>query len=741
MKEERFRVMKKLLSLILAVTFVAAAFASCAVSPAANKSAKVRAASSDGESAAAWLTARLGDRLTDKVVLATGADAYGVDLTSLEKDGYVIRPADGETALFAKSAQGLDRAARAYAKRVERGDPIVAETYHEGVRVERVTVAGNDISEYAIRVEGEWEYLKGRVASVAAQSFSDLMYAACGVRVPFGDAPRAVIFRQIADDSFGEASFRYFVENGDLIFEYVNEQGANYGVWSFFEDQLGCEEIACGQTFLREAEQIDVAEGFTYRVDPLLGSGHFPYDGYGFNTSRSVARETGSAAVNAMYNYKYRIPIAMHGMQTNRWAGVAVEHYQICYSDENKYQYAADSIYTFISNKLDAGAVIGDDFTSVDIAQGDNLGYCGCKACRLTISEENGAWSSTVVRWANRLAAEMEENGFGGLKYLIYAYHGTNKPCVTKPRPDVFVSLCMDGNCSRHALDGSQCQWESFDMAGYWGKGVHLNNNDYAGWIRGWGELCDSGNLYVWYYMLNNNVRSYTLIDRLWDDMHFMSESGVSAVFVEGETYSGYGPLWLQHKIMTELQLHPQIGREDYRLLVGRVFENAFGDGWREVLRAMDLWEEAQMAKKSCGNCWGYMSLTNYDNVDAGVFLASWDEALALLDSAIDSANSAEQETNVKRLSLSFLYNGCYYAYFPAYEADDAETLAKVGDRYDLMIRRFAEVGLSHKSIRGLAGDVLAIGDTVEQTAWTVWLEDRAKFFEYGAELKPVPAQ
>ena len=41
-------------------------------------SANIRVTSSDAEDAALWLTERLGDALTDRVVLGTDADGYGV---------------------------------------------------------------------------------------------------------------------------------------------------------------------------------------------------------------------------------------------------------------------------------------------------------------------------------------------------------------------------------------------------------------------------------------------------------------------------------------------------------------------------------------------------------------------------------------------------------------------------------------------------------------------------------------
>ena len=260
--------MSRFISLVLAAVFAASLLSGCAFTPGPAYGANIRVTSSDASDTAEWLTNRL-ETIPDKLVLGTNADGYGVELSSLENDGYVIRALAGEVALFARTAEGLDRAARRYAKLTEAGERIADETFHEGYRIGRVTIAGNDISEYAIAVEGEWEYLKSIVTSNAAQGFSDLMKAACGVAVPFGEAAHRVIFREIADETFGEATYHYFVENGDLIFEYVDLQGANYGVWSFFEDQLGWEEIACGETHLNEADHIEVAEGTERFVDPL----------------------------------------------------------------------------------------------------------------------------------------------------------------------------------------------------------------------------------------------------------------------------------------------------------------------------------------------------------------------------------------------------------------------------------------------------------------------------------------
>ena len=734
--------MKRILALTLAAIMIAAGLASCAIAStrtASAISAKIRLASSDAENAASWLTERLGAKLIDRVVLGTSADGYGVDLSKLEADGYVIRTLGDEIALFARTADGLDRAVRKYAKAVEAGEAIADETYHEGARIERFTIAGNDISTYAITVEGEWEYLKKWVTSYAAQGFSDLVNYACNVRVPFGDAEHKIIFRETDDESFEEATYSYRVENGDLIFEYSDKMGANYGVNVFLEDECGWEQLTFGDDELAESDHVDVAEGLNVTVTPLFDEGLNPYDaGYGrkFNIKTSL-----SGATNGMYGTYFKIAQSCHGFTSYKWGGYESAYHtnQLCYSSESIYGAVKDAILDYIDAQLAAGKKIGDDLNFIDVSQGDNYRYCSCNDCIRTYGEENGAWSGTVVRWANRLAEEAEEEGYGGLKYGIFAYAGSNKPCLTKPRADVYVTYVINGNCYRHFLDGSQCTGSSFDMAGAWGRGVRLNNNDFgADWMKGWGELCDQGNYYLWAYTLSNPIRDYTMIARLYEDLHFASECGVDAVFNEGEIGTGITINAIHHRLTVYLQLHPDITKQEYIEVVGRMLEKEYGDGWRDIYRAIDLWEEAQIAVDSCDCCWGYAGIIDYGRLDWNVYSAHWDEMLSLIEGAFAGTCCAAQDTALKKLSITYLYNGCFAEFFKAYEAGDTETLAKLEERWSLLLKRFGEVGLDYHSFREMGG-TFSLYDTLEESAFRLWLDERAKFFPAGTELSPVP--
>ena len=728
--------MKKSIAMILAAIFVASVLTACGEQKTATAaiSANVRVTSSDAKDAAAWLSERLGDALTDRVVLGTDAAGYGVDVSSLEDDGYFIRSFGDEVALFAKTADGLDRAARKYAKAVERGDVIGDVTFHEGARIEKLTIAGNDISEYSVFVEDD--SLTGhRIVEEIAPSFVGLVEYACGVTLSVGDesAPHRVVFRRTDDPSFAESDFRYFVSDGDLIFVYSMKLGAKYGMVAFFEDELGWRDLDFGYDYLPEAEAIDVPADLDHAVKPLFARGYDSRDnGYVANTGRNTL-----ARINRpLYNFRSEIAKSGHGMHYMLWADVDwVQWFQICYSNESLRTCCVDNMLAYIDDRLEAGAVIGDTLTTIDCGQGDNLNYCHCKDCILTMAKENNSEAGPVIRWMNAVESEIDEEGYDGLIYTCFAYHGSNKPCKTRPNDDVYVTFCLDGNCSRHLLDGSQCQWESFDMAGAWGPDVHLNNNDFIEWIRGWGELTD--NLYVWYYALDNNLYTYSLMDTLYDDIKLLSELNVAQVHMESEAYV-LGFSFLINELAMRFTLHPDMTREEFNDAYCEILELTYGDGWRNVYEAIAFMDECELRVESCRNCWGYAVFAQYDNMDYPYYLTRWDEMCALFDEVVAEACSPWQEYMSEITSIHFIYNGCFGAYFPAYESDDAEMMALIERRWAKMCGLFKKYGFDPFNNKTVIFDPNL---SVHEFAWENWLWQREYFFPGETNLKPVPAE
>ena len=148
--------MKKIVSAALCLCMAAATLASCAQKSEPYVSPRITVSSSAAEDSAVWLTKRLGDSLTGRIVLAVGDSANGIDMTNFEDDGFVIRTDGSSTVIASKTETGLDAAVHKYANAVDTGKADTLDVvYHEGYRIERLTLAGNDISEYKIEYPAE----------------------------------------------------------------------------------------------------------------------------------------------------------------------------------------------------------------------------------------------------------------------------------------------------------------------------------------------------------------------------------------------------------------------------------------------------------------------------------------------------------------------------------------------------------------------------------------------------------
>ena len=426
--------MKKLLALILAAMTLAGLLASCASAPAASASINphIRVTSSDASDAAAWLTARLGDKLTDSVVLGTDADGYDANVSALEDDGFFIRSCGGEDVLLAKTAEGLDRAVRRYAKSVEAGEAIADVTYHEGFRVKSLTIAGNDVSEYAIVCATEDD----PCVATAAAELAAYIEKSCGASLPVFaaseyEAAEAKPARRIeitsGDETLGDEGFTINVdEAGDLHIDGGVWRGALWGVYDLLEDDVGWRFLAGTpyyeiivpadrQEYLYEAEHIDItAEANRTEIPsiPIRGGcdglkqrntyytqGQEKYGGFGFT-------------IRACHGLQNNHDLIFSGEYAGVYLGLSESGFtQPCFTDEDVLEAIDHYALEYVRTRLEAGQKIGREIIAVDVAHWDGglWTFCKCRECQKVCSVE-GYQSGPVLRMANRVADLLDEN-------------------------------------------------------------------------------------------------------------------------------------------------------------------------------------------------------------------------------------------------------------------------------------------------------------------------------------------
>ena len=701
--------MKKIISLALCCVIAASAFASCAQTPVKNYSPKITVSSSEADTYASWLTNRLGDSLENSVYLALGNDS-GIDLSNFENDGYVIRTDGASTVIAGKTATGLDMAVRKYANEVDAGRADALDiVYHEGNRIDELRLAGTNIAEYAIEYPAE----HNENMLYAISQFQMLVKKAAGVELSSSEGitkrAHAIEFRHSDDAALRDDGYRYFFEGSRLVIEGAVARGCMYGAWFFFENELGWESLTYGNSYLPEAELIDVGADTEKSAVPLFDYYH-PYLAtyYYFETDVTVMNPE---TTSSLYSYG-TIKHACHGLGDG-WGNCDVRYLQICYTDEQVRENVRDSIEEHLAQRIASGQRIGYEIKYIDLAQGDNGYYCHCSECMKVVKEEGGAMSGTVIRWVNQIEDEISET-YDGVAYLVFAYMGTQPPCKTAPNENVHVTFAMNGTCANHALDTKDCN-EKTSLYAITEENI-INNDNFAEWVRGWCALSD--NILIWYYAIGCHVQNYTMLDIMYDDIMFFKECGVRGLFIEQES-TALGMQHIMAQLAYEINWNPDMTRDEYSDALDAVLRRGYGDGWAYIREYIDgIWQKSQDIAGHCWNCWGFGSIDMRGQYDNAFLAEQFDTSVWLFEKAESMALNSRQQRNCELLSVHMLYEGCVSSYFKEYDEGDTERIAVLDERYSKLIQILDKYG---KNTNDLNYGHVSIQRTLEDSAWLDW--------------------
>ena len=695
--------MKRTLAITLAAVFVASALASCAGTPdaAANATgANIRVTSSDAADAAAWLDARLGDKLTDRVVLGTDADGYGIDLTALQNDGYVIRSLGGEVALFARTADGLDRAARKYAKAVEAGTAVTDETYHEGYRVKSLTIAGNDVSEYAIvRVTED-----DPCVTTAATELAEYIEKTCGAALPVCTDPEFAssgkahkITISSGDTSLGDEGFTLAIgEDGNLAITGGVWRGSRYGVYALLVD-IGWRFLASGgyyyefmpadrQEYLYEADCVDLTAAINRTEIPSIPI----RGGVGGEKQRNTYYGGGNAAYGG-YGYTVR---ACHGLQNNHKTVFSGEYeglcdpegdnMQPCFTNEDILEAIDSYALGYVKKRLDAGQQIGREIVAVDVAQWDNFPFCECKSCQKVFKEE-GCHTGALLRMVNRVAALLDDN-YPGVYASFLVYTDASKlPAVTRPAHNVYCAFCFYCGgyftCSNHCISGGECSSS---------KPESTTNVIPAKQFEEWSAVVDPHNIQVWYYPFNCFNVSYNapIYTNLLADMKYLASYGAEHVYLcFGDQRESNGLIneSLSRYLCSKFAWDATLTEDDARALIHEWFSLVYGEAG-DIL--YDLTIMSEYAGDLAG-CW--CSFFYGDRVDFSYISKHADYIWEACERAIEMAGDSAEEALIGKYCAGFMYMSVVSRYQDMYVNGSAEEKALITEKYRLLWELFSK--------------------------------------------------
>ncbi len=709
----------------LAAFLTIASVLSCAACGSqSSSSTHTSSTSSSSDSYAKWLDDRLGDNV-GKVTIGLGNDKdYGIDMSDFEDDGYIIRNIGTETLIFGKTDSGLDRAVRKYAKNVEAGTAIEDVTFHEGPRIEKLTLFGTDISEFTAVVPND----NNENMKFAKDELVRLIAKACGVMLPvvFGEssAEHQITFRFTDNGDFRDDGYRYYEEDGSLVFEGAVDRGCMNAVYRFLQNECGWDNLMFGDSRLREADLVAIPEGIDETEIPALDYIN-PYTWYWFSSVRND-KATPSAAQTSYGPIRE----ACHGLTTYRWNnGENHQYFQPCFTSESVFEAMYSSITHYINSRIASGETPGVQFKDIDIAMGDNDYFCHCKNCSAVLRYDKSN-AGPMVQFANKLGEELEATYPGAHLYIkIFAYFSAKKPpAVTTGNEFLHVTYCSNGNCANHPYDGSKCS--ILDDNGF----TSNENHQDAEWVNRWLEVTD--NVYVWTYAMDSGLHQYTVIHTLLPDIRYFKEIGIKGWFSEIESYL-FGIKRVEQNLMSEINWQSDMTDEEYDDFLCQELEIEYGEGWRYIRAYIDLWIEAQ-SKVDYFHCWVWADNSPPDSIYNEKFVSeNYEKMIGLVEKAVSLADNADQQKRCEMLSCHVYYESCFSTYFRAYDANDTATIEQLNAYYDHMVSIIRKYGFSLDQLQSVS--VISIQENLEDSAWIDWIPVRDCLTDPGATQREMP--
>jgi len=697
--------MKRLLSIILAVSFTL--LAGCSASPVPTETSATASAPEK------YLADRLGS--AEGLILGTAEDAaaYGIDMTDFRDDGYIIRrESDGaETLIFGKTEDGLDRGVRYYVNHCPKEGPVHV-TYHEGYRVKRLTIAGRDISEYSIYLfEGADE-----CHTIAANDLQKYIALATGVTMPIVNAPaehNIVLERVGEDDPRSEVLYREgfnisVKDDGELYISGGRDRGCYYGVYEFLE-MIGWRFAANGETightpteedyYLYEAEHIDLPVGLTdeqvpsfdYRQGRLYAGERVLY----YSELPIILRENDRVRGEATYNGYGYARGANHGLLKAFKTGyfdyvvapdIKAGRAQPCFTDELLIETAIEYYTDEVESRLAMGHRIGEELVQIDIAQVDSMSFCFCPGCMEKVAYD-GSDTGPMLYFSNELAKYFGEN-YPGLYLAILVYWGTSRPPIkTIPEPNLNCSFCFFteqafARCSNHCLDGSECTGSAHN-------GIDITNSIYADWFERWCEIAEM--VTVWYYpgsWYYNNI-SLNLIDKLREDFAYFNKMDIHGV---------YPCMWLPDCwdsqdaltgfLLDELQWNAEMTEEEYREVFFEYLCILYGHDSAPYI--MDYFDWAEGVERD--GCFTHLQFSQPQyRVHFNEIADQREYVLGLMETALEKAESAEFEEAIRLFCRPAYLTVLIATHSSMYIDGTAEERAWYEETY----YRFKEIALS----------------------------------------------
>ncbi len=502
--------------------------------------------------------------------------------------------------------------------------------------VKKLSIAGNDISEYTI-VYSPSDYLAASELQRCIEASTGQILNMSREKPPDGhviNVGYSVSDSGLDLSGLGDEGLVISVDGGNLNLSGGSEtqHGTLYAVYEFLRKYVGFNCYTADVQAALPAESIDVPETTDYRKIPAFEYRQILWDGVLFNVNLSAQQfVNGDWGVSGTESYSLHDFYAGPSAHTlAALAGVA-ETAQPCLTSPAVYQTVLENVMKTIEQYP------GAKFVSV--SQNDNYDYCKCESCR-KMADELGNQTDVLLQFVNRIAAEVAKK-YPGIHVHTFAYQYTAQPPKTVvPADNVMIQLCTlteKDLCLLHSYDDDECRI----------NGIFLD------YLKGWADLTD--NLYIWDYTTDFwstlcPVSNYYVIR---DNIRLFYEYGVKGIFSQGQMKSGAaesGPL--RSYLISRMLWEPDMSEEEYEKELENFMKAYYGDGWEYVLSYMKSLTESNAGK--CVTCYSKGNAC-VNTQKYRVNIAEYDRLWDMAEEAVSGNARALSRVKTSRLQHLFV--------------------------------------------------------------------------------------
>ena len=619
--------MKKALSLVLCTATLISLLAGCGSETTTGTQASSVTASGNVSVYTDWLTDRLtaDGRITDDTKIIVGnadtAAEYGIDVSTLSDDGFIIRRSatDNTTLIFASTNNGVDRGVRHFANYCsDEGELNVVKG--EGYRIGKITIAGADLSEYVI-VNPEPDNVN---MTYTAEELQRYLSDACGISPEIvteaDDDAYAITFVRDEDGSeYGDENFLIKSHDHGITITGGKFRGCMYGMHTFLEEYIGIRFYYkfgttpvngdYSQAYIYEADEITIAaDEIDYYGEASIvsrcGYSDYPYFSPALKYNGPMYNRGQQSTYNDYLYGTYGVAgNVTHGLYTIYFPGQEFgewdPNYQPgtnpCFTNEDLFDELFSRVVADLDHRVND---LGEEpmkersMCCIDIAQLDTSSFCMCTDC-MAVYREEGAVSGAIIRHANKMVEALADTPYSDVYVGCFAYYGTTKPPkVTKPNDKVIVNYCFymsdDGKnkvCANHSFGDPDCE----------------SNNKFTELYDQWCEI--SNNMYIWYYPTVAYYFANTTQDifKMYGDIKYLADRGTYGIMALQDNMDSSRIYFMKWYLIQRLMWDADMTYDEY---VGHIKEFLYlnyGDGYELVYDYLLLMDRIGDGD---GSCW-----------------------------------------------------------------------------------------------------------------------------------------